>query len=695
MIYPFEDFGSRLFSEKVMSERLPRPTFHRWKESVAREVPMDKETANDIAHAMKVWALEQGATHFSHWFHPMTGSTAEKHDSFLQPGDHGEPLTRFSGSALIKGETDGSSFPNGGLRATFEARGYTYWDVSSPAFVRGHVLFIPTVFVSYNGETLDTKAPLLKSMDTLSTQATRVVNALGDKGVHAVKSMVGLEQEYFLVSKEHFNKRLDLVYTGRTLYGDKTPKGQEFEDHYFGAIPSKILHFMEDVNKELWKIGIYVSVEHNEVAPCQFEISSIYANANIAIDQNMLTMETLQRVALKHDLVCLLHEKPFAGINGSGKHNNWSLLTDDGQNLFDPGDKPHENVRFLVFACAVIEAVDKYPVLLRMAASGPGNDHRLGANEAPPAIISIFTGSVVSDLLAQLETSKTLKLSRDSGNFTPLATLSELPKDNSDRNRTSPFAFTGNKFEFRMLGSSRNPAFTNTILAAIMAESLEKIADELEKYKYLQDTREAALQICQDIVKKHKRILFNGDGYAPSWIGEAEERGLPNVTSFTESIESLLDKDVIKMFSHFGILSESELHARYEIYHEQFIKTINTEVMTMISLVQKQLIPALMREIRQGVRTVDSLDTTSTYLTAHIQECTALLDELDEKTKKMAAAKEKADDIEDIKARGLELQKVVRPLLNDVRDACDHLEHIVSADTYPVPTYTDILFIND
>lgn len=692
MKYPFEDFGTKLFNEKVMKESLPRPTFTRWKESVSREAPMDKETANDIAHAMKVWALEQGATHYSHWFHPMTGSTAEKHDSFLSPDDEGQPITRFSGSALIKGETDGSSFPNGGLRATFEARGYTYWDVTSPAFVRGHVLFIPTVFVSYNGDSLDTKAPLLKSMDSLSAQATRVVNALGDKGVKTVRSMVGLEQEYFLVDLDLYKKRKDLLYTGRTLFGDRTPKGQEFEDHYFGAIPSRVLHFMEDVNKELWKIGVFCSVEHNEVAPGQYEISSIFTNVNVAIDQNMLTMETLQRVALKHNLACLIHEKPFAGINGSGKHNNWSLVTDDGQNLFDPGEKPHENVRFLVFACAVIEAVDKYPVLLRMAASGPGNDHRLGANEAPPAIISIFTGSVVSDLLTQLEKTKSLKLSRDAASFTPLTTLSSLPKDNSDRNRTSPFAFTGNKFEFRMLGSSRNAAFTNTVLCAILAESLERIATELEKYKYLQDSREAALQLCQDIVKKHKRILFNGDGYADTWVGEAEKRGLPNVKSFTESIESLLDKDVVKMFQKTNVLSESELHARYDIYHEQFIKTVNTEILTLLEMARKELLPSLMKEIRQVVRTVDSIKEESTYLTKHRVELVTLLDELDDKLINLEAEKTKADQIEDLKEHGLYLQHVVRPLLDDVRLSCDHLERIVPESIYPLPTYTDLLF---
>ncbi len=529
-------------------------------------------------------------------------------------------------------------------------------------------------------------------MDALSTHATRVVNALGDKSVRSVKSMVGLEQEYFLIDRDDFLKRKDLLYTGRTLVGDKTPKGQEFEDHYFGAIPSRILHFMEDVNTELWKLGIYCSVEHNEVAPGQYEISSIYNNVNTAIDQNMLTMETLQRTAIKHNLSCLLHEKPFAGINGSGKHNNWSLVTDDGQNLFDPGEKPHENVRFLVFACAVIEAVDNYPVLLRMAASGPGNDHRLGANEAPPAIISIFSGDVVFDLLNQLLKTKTLKLSRDSGNFTPLSTLSELPKDNSDRNRTSPFAFTGNKFEFRMLGSSRNPAFTNTILCAALAEALDKIAVELEKYKYIQDAREAALQVCQDIVKKHQRILFNGDGYSPEWLVEAEKRGLPNVKSFTESIESLLDPQVIRMFERFNVLSKSELEARYEIYHQQFIKTINTEVLTLTSMVRTELIPALMKEIRQVVRTVDSIKEESHYLSAHRRELITLLDELDEKLTHLEQEKAKADALTDLKETGLYLQQVVRPLMDDVRACCDHLERVIPENIYPIPTYTDLLF---
>lgn len=692
MKYPFEEFGSRLFDEKAMKERLPRPTFLRWKESTTKEAPMDREVANDIAHSMKVWALEQGATHYSHWFFPMTGSSAEKHDAFLTPDENGEPITRFSGSALIKGETDGSSFPNGGLRATFEARGYTYWDVSSPAFVRGHVLFIPTIFVSYNGETLDTKAPLLKAMDSLNTQATRVVNALGEKSIKSVKPMVGLEQEYFLIDREKYLQRNDLVFTGRTLFGHEAPKEQELESHYFGAIPSKILHFMEDVNAELWKIGVYCSVEHNEVAPSQFEISSVYANANVAIDQNMLTMETLERVAIKHGLTCLTHEKPFAGINGSGKHNNWSLVTDDGQNLFDPGDKPHENVRFLVFICAVIEAVAKYPVLLRMAASGPGNDHRLGANEAPPAIISVFTGGVVEDLFSQLEKSKDLKLSRSAGNFSPLSSLSELPKDNSDRNRTSPFTFTGNKFEFRMLGSSENPAFTNTALCAIMAESLEKIADRLEKNKYIQDAREDALQLCQDIIKANRNIIFNGDGYASDWIVEAEKRGLPNVKSYIESVSSLVDHEVTNLFGHFGILSEAELKARYEIKHENFIKTINTEALTLSSIVRRQLIPALMKEIRQVVRTVDSVEGNSKYLGKHRVELVSLLDELDEKVTALDTAKEHAESFTDMREHALYLQHTLRPLLDDVRVSCDHLEAIVPETVYPVPTYIDLLF---
>lgn len=453
MAHPFEDFGIHLFGEKLMRERLPYPVYTSWKTALIKESALDRSTADAIAHAMKTWAMELGATHYTHWFQPLTGQTAEKHDSFLEVANDGGALAQFSGKRLIKGETDGSSFPSGGLRATFEARGYTYWDISSPAFIRDNVLCIPSIFVSYNGEPLDQKAPLLKALDRLSTQASRVVQALGDKQVKHVKLSVGLEQEYFLVDKTMYEQRKDLLLTGRTLLGAAAPRGQEFEDHYFGSIPARVKAYMDEVNRELWKVGIFSKVEHNEVAPGQFEFSVIFAEANIAVDQNQILMDLLKKIAFKHDLACLLHEKPFKGINGSGKHNNWSLITDDGQNLFEPGDKPHENIRFLLFISAVLKAINEYPELLRLSASGPGNDHRLGANEAPPAIISVFMGDVVENILLSFADKKVTKANKES-HKNSLNNLSYLPKDNSDRNRTSPFAFTGNKFELRMLGSS-------------------------------------------------------------------------------------------------------------------------------------------------------------------------------------------------------------------------------------------------
>ena len=532
---PFEEFGSLVFSEREMMDRLPKPIYQSWKKTVANEGTLDRPTADAIAHAMKRWAMEKGVTHFTHWFQPMTGGTAEKHDSFIEPTAEGEPIARFSGKMLIKGEPDASSFPSGGLRATFEARGYTYWDVTSPVFIREHVLCIPTVFVSYNGEALDRKEPLLKSISALSTAATRVVNLLGDKDVKSCNISVGLEQEYFLIDRKLYNARTDLKMTGRTLFGSPAPKAQELDDHYFGSIPARVALFMKEVNEELWKLGIYAKTEHNEVAPGQFELAPVYSTGNVAVDQNQVTMDILRKTAQKHGLACLLHEKPFEGINGSGKHDNYSIVTDDGQNLFSPGEKPAENIRFLVFVCAFIKAVDTYPVLLRMSASCTGNDHRLGANEAPPAIISIYLGSYIEDILYSLykgHASQNEGKSEKKADFNPVSGLSYIPHDNADRNRTSPVAFTGNKFEFRMVGASMSASFPNTVLNAIMAESLNEIAGELEGIKYLQDVREKALDICRNIIHSHKRILFSGDGYSEEWVKEAARRGLPNVRSF-------------------------------------------------------------------------------------------------------------------------------------------------------------------
>ena len=585
---PFEEFGSLVFTEVEMEERLPSPVYMAWKKTIASESQLDRPTADAIAHAMKRWAMEHGATHFTHWFQPLTGGTAEKHDAFVEPGSDGEPISRFSGKMLIKGEPDASSFPSGGLRATFEARGYTYWDVTSPVFIKEGVLCIPTVFVSYNGEALDRKEPLLKSLEVLSKYATKVVNKLGDKKVKSCDISVGLEQEYFLIDKKYFDARVDLKLCGRTLFGAPATKGQELDDHYFGAIPLRVKAFMKEVNEELWKLGIYAKTEHNEVAPAQFELAPVFSGGNIAVDQNLLIMDVLKKVADKHGFACLLHEKPFDGINGSGKHNNYSIVTDDGQNLFDPGKKPMDNIRFLTFTCAFIEAVDTYPVLLRLAASSAGNDFRLGANEAPPAIISIYLGSYIEDILYSLHSGKRKKEGEvvDSS-FEPVKNISYIPHDNTDRNRTSPVAFTGNKFEFRMLGSSMNASFANTVLNTIIAHSLKKISEELDTCKTVEEVREKALEICKKIIKKHKRVLFSGDGYSDEWVKEAERRGLPNVKSFIEASQALKDKDVVKLFTGLGVYTETELMANEKILEEEYYNVKEIEIKTLIAMVKR------------------------------------------------------------------------------------------------------------
>ncbi|WP_159648764.1 glutamine synthetase III [Erysipelothrix aquatica] len=685
-----ENFGTKLFSSEKMRKYMPRPVFLKWERSVSQEEPMDRETADAIAHAMKVWAMENGATHYSHWFHPMTGSSAEKHDAFIEVTPSGETITRFSGKNLIKGETDGSSFPNGGLRQTFEARGYTYWDVTSPAFLRGHVLFIPSIFIAYHGESLDEKAPLIKAMDALSEQATRVVHALGDKSVTSVRAMVGLEQEYFLVNSETFQGRDDLKFTGRTLLGHEIPKDQEHVGHYFGAIPAKVIDYMEAVNEELWKLGIHAKVEHNEVSPAQFEIVVIYAEANIAIDQNMLVMETLERVALKHNMNALLHEKPFAKVNGSGKHNNFSLVTDTGLNLFDPGDRPHENVRFLIFVSAMIRAVDTHAELLRFAASTPGNDYRLGASEAPPAIISMFVGQTLESILNQLMQTKELTLNKDDQYFSPLASLSATRKDGADRNRTSPFAFTGNKFEFRMPGSAICSAFVNTVLCAILAESLELVADELEQYKYVQESRERALEVCQEIVQAHHRILFSGDGYHESWVEEASRRGLANVTTYLESTHSLLLDKSQNMFEKTRVLNRRELEARYEIARHRYVEDVRTEALTLIQMINRQLLPAAMKQIHALMLPNGTILPGNYAATRHAQ-IVNLSDRIVEKIQAMEQLVQGVVN-KDLDAQCLVLDREVVKLLASIRVDADQLETYMDASLYPFPTYSDLLF---
>ena len=691
----FKDFGSKVFGEKEMKSRLPRPVYLSWKKTVANEEMLDRTTADAIAHAMKLWALDNGATHFTHWFQPMTGGTAEKHDSFLEPDMNGEPFARFSGKMLIKGEPDASSFPNGGLRTTFEARGYTYWDVKSPVFIRDNILCIPTVFVSYSGEALDKKDPLLKSLEALSKSATRIVNILGDKDVKSCDISVGLEQEYFLIDRKYFDRRLDLRFTGRTLFGVPSPKTQELDDHYFGAIPPRVAAFMKEANQELWKLGIYAKTEHNEVAPGQFELAPIFTNGNVAVDQNHLIMDILRETAKKHGFACLLHEKPFQGINGSGKHDNYSIITDDGQNLFSPGEKPAENIRFLLFVCAFIRAVDTYPLLLRLSASCTGNDHRLGANEAPPAIISIYLGSYIENILYDIYTKNSKKpiTQEEKTTFNPVTGLSYIPHDNTDRNRTSPLAFTGNKFEFRMLGSSMSASFSNTVLNAIMAESLNQIADELEGIKYIQDIREKALTICRNLIEKHKRILFSGDGYSEEWAKEAKRRGLPNVKSFIESTEVLNDPSVINLFTSLNIYSEKELAANRIILQEQYEKIMGIEVRTMIEMARKDILPSQIAELKFYNDTINtSGKNTPKFIRDHASTISTLIDQTYQAIQSLEDAWQKVTTIGNTFEVGQNIYYKINPLMDKLRSSVDAYEKIAAREFYKLPSYEDILF---
>ncbi len=690
---PFENFGSMVFNETEMRERLPKPIYNQWKKTVCNESLLDRQTADAIAHAMKRWALEKGATHYTHWFQPMTGGTAEKHDAFIDPGENNEPITHFSGKNLIKGEPDASSFPSGGLRATFEARGYTYWDVTSPVFIRDNVLCIPTVFVSYNGESLDKKDPLLKSVKAMSHAATRVVNLLGDKDVRSCNASVGLEQEYFLIDRAAFEARRDLKLTGRTLFGAPAPKAQELDDHYFGSIPVRVTAFMKDVNEELWKLGIYSKTEHNEVAPGQFEIAPVFTECNIAVDQNQLMMDVLRKTAEKHGLACLLYEKPFDGINGSGKHNNYSIVTDNGQNLFSPGEKPSENVRFLVFICAFIKAVNTYPELLRMSASCAGNDHRLGANEAPPAIVSIYLGEYIERILTDLVKGKKTDITKDPREFNPISGLSYIPRDNNDRNRTSPVAFTGNKFEFRMLGSSMSASMTNTILNSIMAKTLNDIAAELEGIKYLQDVRAKALDICRTILQENNKILFSGDGYSESWVREAERRGLPNIRSSVESYKILDRADTVSLLTELGVYTKTELAARKAIYIEEYIHKIGIEVRTLTKMINEEVLPAMTEELTFYNNACNAAgDTAPVYIKDRITNISELIDKvyggLNQLNQVYAAKTKKAKNID----TGIELYNEVCPLMDEIKQYVNAYESIASDRFYHIPSYEDMLF---
>jgi glutamine synthetase len=689
-------YGCDVFNDAVMKARLPKNVYKSIKKTIDEGVALDPSVADVVANAMKDWAIEKGATHFTHWFIPMTGITAEKHDSFISPTNDGKVILEFSGKELIKGEPDASSFPSGGLRATFEARGYTAWDCTSPAFVKDNSLYIPTAFCSYTGEALDKKTPLLRSMEAISKQAVRVLRFLGNDQVKKVTTTVGPEQEYFLIDKKYYDQRRDLILTGRTLFGAKPAKGQELEDHYFGILKERISAFMQEVDRELWALGISAKTKHNEVAPAQHELAPIFNTTNIATDHNHLVMETLRKVALRHGLVCLLHEKPFAGVNGSGKHNNWSMSTDDGQNLLEPGKTPHDNAQFLLFLCAVIQAVDEYADLLRASAANPGNDHRLGANEAPPAIISIFLGEQLTDILAQIENGGAT--SSKSGGVLKIgvSTLPALPKDSTDRNRTSPFAFTGNKFEFRMVPSSLSIGAPNTVLNTIVAETLSRIADRLEKAG---DVNAEIQKYVKEVVTEHKGIIFNGNNYSDEWVAEAEKRGLPNIKSTVASIPALIAAKNIAIFEKHQVLSSIELHSRVEILLENYIKTINIEALTMLEMAKRQILPAVIAFVATLADSIAKVKAVSASVSTSVQE--ALLSEVSEGISALSAniaALEKAlDSAEavtggDVAKLGEYYRDVIFTTMGNLRAASDQLENIVDAKVWPLPTYADMLF---
>ncbi len=690
-------FGSNVFNDDVMQKRLPRDTYKLLKETIDKEIPLQAEVADVVAGAMKDWAIEKGATHYTHWFQPLTGSTAEKHDSFISPTPQGGVVMEFSGKQLNKGEPDASSFPSGGLRATFEARGYTAWDCTSPAFLKedaaGDVtLCIPTAFCSYTSEALDKKTPLLRSMSVVSRQSLRVLRTLGNKTVKKVTANIGAEQEYFLVDKKFFAERLDLIVAGRTLFGAPAPKGQEMEDHYFGQIKDRIADFMKDLDKELWKLGVAATTKHNEVAPSQFEMAPIFTSANIAADHNQLVMETLQKVAIRRDLVCLLHEKPYAGINGSGKHTNWSLSTDDGTNLLEPGITPHANAQFLLFICALISAVDRHADIIRRSAAKSGNDLRLGGNEAPPAIISIFMGEELTEILETIAKGKKAKSKASTTLEVGVDTLPALPKDNADRNRTSPFAFTGNKFEFRMVPSSASISRPCIVLNAIVAEALDEIATRLEKAK---DIHKETASIIRDTMREHGRIIFNGNNYSDEWEKEAEKRGLPNIRSTVEALKTFPEKKSVGLFQKYKILSKGEVRARYEIYLGQYSKQINIEAKASLDMVKSLYIPAVIPFINELAETIEKLEAVKEDAVVQrkiLSKVSALFKSAYRNVEKLEAELEKAHGISDAFKRATAFRDKVFNVMNALRKDIDTLETIVPRKLWPVPTYADLLF---
>ena len=685
-------FGSMVFNEKVMKERLPKDTYKALKKCKDEGIPLDMSVATVVANAMKDWALEKGATHYTHWFQPMTGVTAEKHDSFISPTDGGGAIMEFSGKELVRGEPDASSFPSGGLRATFEARGYTAWDPTTYAFVKDGSLYIPTVFFSYGGEALDKKTPLLRSMDELSKQALRVLRLFGDTTTKKVIATVGPEQEYFLIDKKMYDQREDLIMTGRTLFGAKPPKGQEMDDHYFGALKPRVSNYMKDLDEELWKLGILAKTKHNEVAPAQHELAPIFGDANTAADHNQLTMEIMKNVAAKHGLVCLLHEKPFAGVNGSGKHDNWAISTDTGKNLLDPGKTPRDNAQFLLFLVAIIKGVDDYQEMLRCTVASAGNDHRLGANEAPPAVVSVFLGSELNAVLESIEKGTVYKGQQESSLEVGVDALPHIPQDTTDRNRTSPFAFTGNKFEFRMLGSEQSISGPNIALNTIVAEELCQFADKLEKSKNFNKDLQALLQ---QTLKEHKRIIFNGNGYDDSWIGEAEARGLANLKNTPEAMRDYISKKNIKLFTKHNIYTETEMKARYEIHLESYSKIINIEAQTAVDLVKRDILPAVsaytdaLSSSILGKRAV-SKDIPCIADTELLKKLSSLSDGLYGKCADLEKALIKVP--EDTQKAALYYHDKVFALMQEMRAITDEMETMTASEYWPYPTYGEMLF---
>ena len=691
-------FGEDVFNDTVMQERLPKKVYKDLKKTIEEGKELDLATADVIAHEMKEWAIEKGATHYTHWFQPLTGVTAEKHDSFISaPLPNGKVLMSFSGKELIKGEPDASSFPSGGLRATFEARGYTAWDCTSPAFVRhdaaGATLCIPTAFCSYKGEALDQKTPLLRSMQAINEQSLRLLRLFGNTTSKKVTPSVGPEQEYFLVDADKFLQRKDLIYTGRTLFGAMPPKGQELDDHYFGTIRQRIAGFMKDVNEELWKVGVTSKTQHNEVAPAQHELAPIYAECNVALDHNHIVMQTLKRVACQHGMKCLLHEKPFAGVNGSGKHDNWSLTTDDGKNLLEPGKTPHENIQFLLVLTCILKAVDTHADLLRESAADPGNDHRLGANEAPPAIISVFLGEQLEDVLEQLISTGEATHSLKGGKLqTGVDTLPDLAKDATDRNRTSPFAFTGNKFEFRMVGSRDSIAGPNVVLNTIVAEAFSEACDVLEK---ADNFDEAVHDLIKKYATEHQRIVFGGNGYSDEWVAEAERRGLPNIKSMVEAIPALTTDKAINLFEKYKVFTKAELESRAEIKYENYSKAINIEARTMIDMATKQIIPAVIKYTKELADTINAVKAAGADVSVQselLTEISALLVESKSALKALTEVTEKAAEMEEGEEQARYYHFTVVQAMAALRSPVDKLEMIVDKEAWPMPSYGDLMF---